>query len=599
MVNHDPFFKLSKYRLSTTVIFCGLLFSLTPSLALGVIIHKEKTDPPPKPRFSEGKKESNERPETLYLDKFGGSKEYQLPATGYWYLGDVVDRTMIIDPLGYPFSIIGVTEANTRAYRDETYEALYGGRETQWAKDTTKLLEEWQFNTLGVRARLDLLINPNVLRFPYLELVDTIKIEALDRKETDYPDMWDAEYQQKVIESVEDIINKHGQDEYFMGMMVANEANPCLRTVFGEWDPMAIWWKVLLKVDLGHDDALREFSALMNERYAGDIEAFNAVYETTFSTFDEIQTVGLKIFDPFETIEEGEKERGAMAYLDIAAWNAAMMKQLHKIVYDAAKARLPHILVFSNAFKNNFCDDEILQAIAEVSDITVLNHYVSGDNPVPDDNYLNYFAEKTGHPVFINEFSFTTPGHDAGIYPVAADQSARAEAFMQYRNAALANPNILGISWFALSDTSCQGYVGCGAEDGYINFGLESRDIVVYDEMITKGAELWSDPYKISLSLIRGTNGTEEKIPLKPTGTHSREFWGPPDPISHDKAKWYDLDPLVPSDGELKKYFKVDPLNPLNPGSKKDLNFDPIPPSGSLVEEKENPSLIDKQEGAK
>ena len=582
MANHYPFFKLGSYRLLTTVILSGLFISILYSISSSAVPFRHdrtKTDPPPKPNFSEGQKPSNERPETLYLDKFGASKEYQLEATGYWRLGEVADRTMLIDPLGHPFTIIGVTKVDPGHYRDETYDALYGGREVQWAKDTANLLEEWRFNTISVRSRLDLLINSVVLRFPYIKLADTIDPEALNRKEEDYGDMWDSDYHQKVINSVEDIINKHGQDEYLIGIMVSNEANPCLRTVSGEWDNMAVWWKALLKVDLGHADALREFSALMNERYAGDIAAFNAVYGTTFSTFDEIQTVGLEIFTPFETIEPGEEEHAQMAYLDIAAWNALMMKQLHTIVYDAAKARLPHIIVFSNAFKNNFCDDEILKAIAEKSDITVINRYVSGDNPVPDDSYVNYFSKETNnHPIFINEFSFTTPGHEGGVYPVVPDQPARADAFIQYRNAALANPLVVGVSWFTLADGPCKDYLACDSdEDAYINFGLESRDIVVYDEMITKGTELWTDPYKISLSLIRGKDSGETKIPLKPTGGNSKEFWGPPDPISKDTAKWFHLNPLDPSGGERNKYFKADPLSPLNPTVEKNFSFELIP----------------------
>ncbi len=582
MVSHYPFLKVPWHRLILSLVFTVLFIGSLSSLGLSAVPfnhNAQKTDPPPKPRFSEGQMPSNEKPDTGYSDRFGGSKEMLLEAKGYWYLGDVADRKMLVTPEGHPFTIIGVTEVNPRHYQDESYQAIYGGREVQWAVDTTNLLTEWGFNTLSVRSRLDLLINPIVLRLPFIELVDTIDPEALNRGESDYGDMWDSPYQQKIIDSVVDIVNKHGQDEYFIGMMVANEANPCLRTIWGEWDNMAIWWRTLLKVDLGHDDALREFSALMNERYAGDIEAFNVVYATAFSTFDEIQAVGLEIFTPFETIEEGEEERGAMAYLDIAAWSALMMKQLHKIVYDAAKARMPNILIFSNAFKGNFCDDEILQAIAEVSDITVLNHYVGGDNPVPDDNYMNYFARETGNPVFLNEFSFTTPEHSAGdIYPVVADQSARADAFMTYRNAALANPNVLGVSWFALADAPCKGYLACeGDEDAYINFGLESREVVVYDEMVTRGMELWTDPYLISLSLIRGSGSEETKRPLKPTGGVSKEFWGPPDPISKDKALWFDLDPLEPSDGNLKKYFKIDPLNPLNPeAEKRDLNLNPI-----------------------
>ena len=92
---------------------------------------------------------------------------------------------------------------------------------------------------------------------------------------------------------------------------------------------------------------------------------------------------------------------------------------------------------------------------------------------VPVDGWLKAYADLSGRPVLITEFSFRAadggvPGSYPPIYPTFDTQQQRADAFEGYATACQQSPWIVGHHWFQYADEPAGGRFD--GEDS--NFGL-------------------------------------------------------------------------------------------------------------------------------
>lgn len=504
-----------------------------------------------------------EKKETATYDKFGGYKKVTSEPTGFWTIGESMERKTIFDPLGNSFVAIGVNKVRRGNIDQESYRAVYRGRESAWAKDQALFLSSLRFNFVGNRSEHTELQRYGVLRLPYHVVGDfMIDPEAETRDFENYPDPWSLTFITHVNEEVDRIKAVYGNDQYFAMLSPVNESNINLRHPDGTENSWAKWWKALIIPDLAHVDAQEQWEKLMEQRYNGDIEALNLVYGTTLTSFDELSELGLDLFDRFDSLDEGEEEDEIKAYSDVVAWSALFYSEYHKVIYQTAKAAMPNLLITSDNYRNGIVDREILEAVGPWVDLVALNHYVSAEQGVPSDDYINYFSEATGgKPVLITEFSYAqTPCNSDGIYPDVATQADRGTKYIEYRDGALKNPNVVGVIWNELYDARFSKLEGEEMCD-YTNFGLKNRQMEVYDEMVTAAQEVGKDYYEVKWSPVVGT-GLDNQLKR-------------PDPIGAETEKA--LGPI--------------PLDPQGTNLEKKLYF-PISPTGVAVDEIPEPEVI-------
>lgn len=503
-----------------------------------------------------------EKKETPKYDKFGGYKKVSIEPTGHWTIGEYMGRKTLFDPLGNSFVVMGINKVRRGNIDSASYWATYRGRESAWAKDEALFLNSLSLNTIGNRSEHTELQKRGVLRMPYQILGDfMIDPEAEKRDFEDYPDPWSLDFITYVNEEVERIKAVHGNDEYFTLMSGANETNINLRLPDGSENAWAKWWKALIKPDLGHVDAQNQWESLMEQRYHGDIGALNLVYGTSLTSFDELSDIGLDLFDRFDALDDGEEEDFQTAYGDVVAWNALFYSEYHKVIYQTAKAAMPSLLISSDNYRNGIVDRPILEAISPWIDVVSLNYYISAEQGVPSDDYINYYSEATGgKPVLISEFSYLqTPCND--VYPEVATQAERGTKYIEYRDGSLKNPNVIGVTWNELYDAPGSSEFPEAEGCTYANFGLKSRQMIVYDEMISAAQEVGKDYNEVKWSPVVGSDSDQKVKNPTPTGSDVEKELGPV------------------------------PLNPIGSEISKKIYF-PISPNGSEVAEIPEPEVI-------
>jgi hypothetical protein len=108
---------------------------------------------------------------------------------------------------------------------------------------------------------------------------------------------------------------------------------------------------------------------------------------------------------------------------------------------------------------------EILSICKDYVDVFSFNTY----RLMPNMDYLNEVAAKTGLPLIDGEFHFGTidRGMATGLVQVS-NQQERAGAMRYFMENAFSNPNLIGLAWFQYTD---QGFLGRGDGERY-NIGL-------------------------------------------------------------------------------------------------------------------------------
>jgi hypothetical protein len=94
----------------------------------------------------------------IAVGKYGGRKDRQWKATGYFYPINKDGRWWLVDPEGRPFINVGV--CSTSAGRSKTNRAALQekfGTPEKWAEETLKLLRKYAFNGIGGWSDVDVL----------------------------------------------------------------------------------------------------------------------------------------------------------------------------------------------------------------------------------------------------------------------------------------------------------------------------------------------------------------------------------------------------------------------------------------------------------
>lgn len=511
-----------------------------------------------------------ERPETVDLDKFGGYKKKTGMATGYWHLETIDQKNTIIDPLGNAFTPFGVIKVRRGNYDDQAYQAEYKGRYSQWARETSVFMtSDLAMNFLGDRSEEKEFQKSIVQRLPYYVLGNFLSPEA-PREDQEWPDPFSAEFLSKVQKEAVNLSRLYGNDQYFMGVKFSNESNINARNLDGTTNGWDNWWHVLIDPQFGHIDAQLEWQKFMELRYP-DISTLNAVYGTSLTNYSELGPLGSDLFARFEDgITEDEVADAEIAFADVVYWKADFFGKFHQVISEELKKLMPNVLFGTDAFRDGTVEDPILAAIGPFTDLTILNYYIDASQFIPDENYINNYAQASGNPVLIGEFSFAQEpcqlSDDGATYPHVATQADRAEALLTYRDAALRIPSVVGTIWNELVDSPIHENPD-KFECSYVNFGFQNRQLQPYQEMIDAGAGRWEiyNTVKWSSATPPKIGGDSYNPPLvKPGETDTAKEFGPVDlnPIDPKKSQWYHFDPVVRTPGEKGKWYKVDPLDP-------------------------------------
>jgi agarase len=375
----------------------------------------------------------------------------------------------------------------------ETNKAKYGTLEA-WQKATARQLLGWGFNTLGAwsdEALSDIVVHDQRLAYaPTLDLGATFvgqKQKAQAWLHGIFPDVFDPDFEASARQRARELCTPPSGNRWLLGWFTDNELR---------WGPD---WR-------GSDELLTMFLALpetvpgkkaavdlLRERY-GDVTKFNAVWRTTFASWDELahatfihppvvrNAIYAQNAETERAANEADPKRAAFV-ADCEAFLARLADRYFQVTTEAVKVSDPNHMNFGCRFAY-LPPKPVVAAAAKYLEAISFNCYRPDPRPI----IARYSA--FGKPLIIGEFSFR--GEDSGLPntkgagPKVKTQAERAAAFKNYVTLALQNPNVVGYHWFEHADEPKQGrFDGENSNYGVVNIKDE-----VYEELTRAMTEI-------------------------------------------------------------------------------------------------------------
>jgi agarase len=420
----------------------------------------------------------------------------------FFHAEKVNGRWWLISPDGHRFISKGVTTVQLAAdviqgtdnspYL-ETNKVKYGNP-IAWRKAVATRLISWGFNSLG--AWSDEAVSEVAVENQRLAYTPIIDLGANFVREKQkgaawlhgiFPDVFDPDFEPMAHQLARERCTPRAGDRWLLGWFTDNELR---------WGPD---WR-------GADELLTMFLALpasvpgkkaavdlMRERY-GDVKKFNAVWNTTFASWDELSrtnsihapVVRKAIYAQNEETErqanEADPKRAAFV-ADCEVFLTRLAERYFRVTSEAIRAADPNHMNFGCRFAY-VPPQPVIAAVAKYVDAISFNCYRLDPREV-----INRYSA-FGKPLIIGEFSFRSADsglpNTKGAGPKVNTQAERAAAFKNYVTLALQNPNLVGYHWFEHCDQPKEGrFDGENSNYGVVNIRDE-----VYEDLTRAMTEI-------------------------------------------------------------------------------------------------------------
>lgn len=426
----------------------------------------------------------------------------QLAATGRFRVESVQGVWWLVTPTGRPFFSAGITsvrhfgdyapDLDSHPYRDAIL-ARWGSPEA-WAANALEQIRGAGFNTIGAFSEVAWFRGV----FPYTEILTfSASAPAVPGTVNAFGalrDFFDPAFLAGAVATAE-LARPCAADPYCIGVFTDNEMH---------WSPMLTQsispFDGYLRLPAGAPGkvALQSF---LTARWNGDVAAFNAAWNASLASFDEIQALAALASNT------------PAARADRTAFRGHVATQYFRTVHDAVRAIEPQMLILGSRFLAFSAAAPVVAAAKPYVDVFSINAYewnetwtgiarsgaaVSGNYPVGELlEDVDALHATSGKPVLISEFGYRAA--DSGLpnstppqYPVLYDQAERGEAYAAYLDRVLERPYIVGTHWFKHAD---QPYTGRNdGEDN--NWGFVDIEDDVYPEMYVR---MWG----VHLSMVQ------------------------------------------------------------------------------------------------
>lgn len=455
------------------------------------------------------------------FDDFGGWLGVQTTATGRFRTEQIDGVWWIVTPDGHGLfsaGIVGVRvlgdyepSTGTAPYQDNVL-ARYGS-EAAWADVTLARLRDLNVNTIGAWSRTDLFVEvlpyTPILSFAqYAPPVPGLAAGLTGQLVRDY---FDPAFASGAALEAQNAASC-AADPWCIGVFSDNELG---------WGPGVVLtlpiFDAYFRLPSGAPGKLA-LQAWLEQRYAGDVAAFNADWALSLASFADVQGV--------TSLAASWNGDGPARQSVRHAFSGVVAEKYFRVAHDALRAVDPNMLILGARFLSYSTPPEVAAAAGPWVDVLSTNYYEFGPSwfalaqtlgasagYVPaarmfDD--VDTLYALAGKPVLISEFGYRSaeselPNTFPAFYPTLATQAERADAFGVYLRRALQRPFVVGTHWFKHADQP----IG-GRNDGEDNnWGI---------------VDLHDDPYVDLGDRMRLLNGeAPARRVLVPGGTDARD----------------------------------------------------------------------------
>ncbi len=392
----------------------------------------------------------------------GGDKRRTLRATGFFRVEKTDGRWNFIDPHGHPFFSSGMdlvgykqgsygTDVTRREYLFQQlppdgpawlkpgkvvsfYTANIMKRfgeswESDWSKHTIARLKSWGFNTVANWSDYDV---ATTSRMPYVIPLQGWQTKKIFPFPWDFPDVFSKEFEENVDAAARRQLTPLKNDPNLIGWFIGNE--PHWARSFGSLTP----WPEMLLADPEPSATKAKLQQLLKEN-------------------------------------PGNQQRVKDEFLYTCA------RQYFEVITAALRRHDPNHLVLGIRFAEN--PNNRWVELSRLFDTFSVNIY--SREFMPDPSNIKRFAEVSGRPVVIGEFTACTPGRGMqGLFyggHKVRDYAERGKAYRYYVENSAANPYIIGTHWFQMVDDLPTGRPSDGER---LNYGFINVIDLPYPELV-------------------------------------------------------------------------------------------------------------------
>ncbi|MCW5941970.1 MAG: hypothetical protein KIS66_07045 [Fimbriimonadaceae bacterium] len=315
-----------------------------------------------------------------------------------------------------------------------------------WAKDSTRRLAEWGFNTVGAWSDHSLL-RGNLYQTPVLHL---------GASGIPWKDMWDPSVIDDTYRIAREGVAPNRDDPRVIGYFSDNE--------LGWWYGAMFEWAWKATPEHGTRDRL---VALLREAYPGVwqtvTEDFDCEGATDFAT---LQRAGRLFLRP---------GGHGMAY--VRKVMRLLAARYYELCRDAIRRADPGALFLGDRYISNFYP-EVAEEAGKVADIVSTNLNANWSDGSFAPFYLEELHRRARKPLLVTEFYMCAMQNrsgnmnDASGFPTVSTQRERVEGLKRQLAAMFAKPYLVGAHWFQFYDEPMH-----GRSDGE-NYNMGLVDIV-------------------------------------------------------------------------------------------------------------------------
>lgn len=446
--------------------------------------------------------------------KYGGWKEKQFKATGFFRTHHDGNRWWLVDPDGYAFVSVGVDCIRNQVSgtlsgqedlfewlppkEDPVYKDAYSNREDKvlvdfyrsnlmkvfgdkwqesWETITTSQIREFRLNTIANWSDIEY---ARKSKLPYVLPLSNFPSTQVTLFR-DFPDVFSEEYAANA-EIFASQLNDFKGDPYLIGYFLRNEP----LWAFGAHD-IAFEMFATVQPSVSKD----RFTDWISSRYP-DIHSFNEAWKLNIENFKEL--AGL-------VIEEYPSDKAKEEFWQ---FSEVLVKKYVDVPCDEVEKVDPDHLNLGMRYA--WISSDLLYKAGDRFDVYSINGY---GNPGPPETAE--IARISGKPVMIGEFHFgaTDRGLPATGIQGALSQSERGKAYRYYLEQGLARPELIGIHYFQWLDQPI-----LGRFDGE-NYNIGFMDICnrPYKELTEAATESHTVIYEVASGKQAPFNEKIERIP--------------------------------------------------------------------------------------
>jgi hypothetical protein len=393
------------------------------------------------------------------LDRFGGLKSVNFDATGFFRV-EKGDRWWFVTPDGAAFLSFGLNHPDKgyllQDYNIDFWREQFGFQDPSepafqegFIHKVMTDLKAFGMNTIGTHAQKEFF---GELTVPYVQGLFFVRTPYwLNPSARNFSDVFSAAFKERCERVARRMVMPRKDDPFLMGytltdcpVLTDSDAAAHGQDPWGGPSPEAPTWPRVLR-NLGPDaPGKKVFVDLMHERYP-NIQAFNLVYKTRFSSFDALYTS--KNWSSVRTSVDVDDVDDNHAFL------IKILEQYYTVACETIRAFDPNHMIFGDIINAQTPPpDDVVALIAGYTDVVAYQFYGGYDEQV---HILDRWSKLTGKPLFHADSSFSVAYEEMPnpIGAVCPDQKTRARRFMDFATRAFQRPDFIGWNWCGWVDS--------------------------------------------------------------------------------------------------------------------------------------------------